>query len=438
MLPFQNLYGLAQMSKLPYKDFVWLEKEEFATVDWKRVDTENKFGYFLEVDLDYPSKLHQSHSNFPLAPENVEISFDDLSHASKTVFTQLENKDKYTDIKLVSTLHDRKNYVLHFKNLKLYLQLGLKLNKIHKVLQFRQKRFVAPFIEKCTVARQMSATKFEQDQFKKVANSVYGKTIQNNRNYIQVKLHSKVSSLKQAISSPTFKNFIIIGDNLVQTNHSLSQITHDKPIYAGFTILELSKHFMFDFYYNILVKDLKCKLDLGMSDTDSFLFKVDNSEVFRQHVHEHMDYSNYSEDDPRFSVKNKAKLGFFKDELAGKYICTEFVGLKSKCYAMKLKDSSSKTLLDKKVCKGLGRVAIKNRLKFKHYKMCLFKGIPRRFDFHSIVSKKHKITTTRLNKRAISHFDAKRWIHHCGIHSDPYGSVEIKKKKCLLCPKCGN
>jgi len=426
------------MAKLPYDNFCWMKKEEFNGINWEKINTENDYGYFLEVDLEYPPHLHQSHSNFPLAPENVEISFNDLSTVSKDTFTTLENKEKYRDVKLVSTFHDRVHYVLHFKNLKLYLQQGLRLTKIHKVLQFRQKQFIAPFIEKCTIARQMSKTKFEQDQFKKVANCVYGKTIQNVRNYIQVKLHTKISSLKQAVSSPTFKNFTIIGDNLVQTNHSLTQIIHDRPIYVGFTILELSKHFMFDFFYNVLTKNLKCELDLGMSDTDSLLFKVSNAEVFREHIHKHMDYSNYPLGNPLHSSKNKAKLGFFKDELAGKSICTEFVGLKSKCYAMRLQDATLKSFSDKKVCKGLGRVAIKNRLKFKHYKVCLFRGIPQRFDFHSIVSKKHKISTMRLNKRAISHFDAKRWIHHCGIHSDPYGSCLIKRKKVLFCPKCEN
>ncbi len=424
------------MSKLPYDKFIWIGKEEYEGINWKKIGTDGEIGYFLEVDLDYPEYLHKSHSNFPLAPENIQITFDDLSTLSKNIFTTLEGKEKYSDVKLVSTFYDRQNYVLHFKNLKLYLQLGLKLKKIHKVLKFRQKAFIAPFIEKCTTSRQMATTKFEQDQFKKVANCVYGKTIQNIRNYIQVKIHNRLSTLQQAVSNPSFKNFTIIGENLVQTNHAITRIVHDKPIYVGFTILELSKHFMFDFYYNILTKNLKCELDLGMSDTDSLLFKVSDSKVFRDHIHKFMDYSNYPINNPLHTTKNKAMLGFFKDELAGRQTCKQFVGLKSKCYTMKLKENDSNLFSEKKVCKGLGRMAIKNRLKFEHYKKCLFQGIPHRFDFHTIASKKHKISTMRLNKRALSHFDAKRWIYHCGIHSDPYGSVQIKSKNTLFCPKC--
>jgi len=424
------------MSKLPYNKFGWMKKEQFLEMDWSRVETEGELGYILEVDLVYPKRLHKYHSNFPLAPENVEIQYQDLSPFMKEVLFTLDQKSKYQDRKLVATFRERKHYVLHFKNLKLYLQLGLKLSKIHRVIEFKQKAFIKPFIEKCTQLRQAAKTKFEQDQFKKVANCVYGKTIQNTRNYIKVRLHSKVKLLMKAVSSHDFKSFTIIGENLVQTNHSPGQIKHDRPIYVGFAILELSKHFMFDFYYNILTKNLKCNLELGMSDTDSFLFKVNDSIAFREHIKPYMDYSNYPISHPLYSSENRSRLGYFKDELAGKQVCREFVGLKSKCYSLLLQDLQSSNFTEKKVCKGLGRVAINNRLRFQHYKTCLFEGIPKRYDFNIIRSRSHKISTIRINKKALSHFDSKRWIYPCGIHSDPYGSVFIHPKRLLICPKC--
>jgi hypothetical protein len=424
------------MSKLPTDSFSWLSKKEIRKKDWKEINTEDDQGYILEVDLYYPSKLHKLHNDFPLAPENITVQFDSLSPLMKEVLTNLEKTDKYSDKKLVGTFYDRKRYVTHFKNLKLYLQLGMKLIKVHRVLSFNQKNFIAPFIEKCTLLRQQSATKFEQDQFKKLANCVYGKTIQNTRNYMKVKLHTNEKSYLKAVSSNTYKSFSIIGENLVQTNHSPESIVHDRPIAVGFTILELSKHFMFDFYYNKLMKDLDCKLELGMSDTDSFLFKVDDKDAFRKHVHPYMDYSNYPTSHPFYNSTNKSKLGFFKDELTGQMDCTEFVGLKAKCYALKLQDKDTQMIKEKKVCKGLGRVAINNRLRFKHYKKCLFQGIPKRYDFNIIKSRKHVISTARINKKAISHFDSKRWIHNCGIHSDPYGSIFINRNRQLFCPKC--
>ena len=426
------------MSNLPYQDFRWLNDYMFKRIDWHNIDTENAYGYILEVDLEYPDHLHEQHTNFPLAPENVEVTFDDLSDFSKQSYMTLQNGIQYKDVKLVSTMYDRKRYVLHFKNLKLYLQLGMKLTKIRRVLQFRQKRFIAPFIEKCTEMRSNAKTKFEQDQFKKVANCVYGKTIQNVRNYSRVKLHTTIDTLLRATSNSTYKNFTILGDGLVQTNHKIPKIFHDKPIYAGFAILELSKHFMFNFYYNVLTKNAKFNIDLGMSDTDSFLFKVSDGKKFRHHIRKFMDYSNFPTTNKFYSSANKSKLGFFKDELAGKYKCLEFIGLKSKCYAMKLKTTNDDddSEVDKKVCKGLGRVAIKNSLKFDHYKSSLLQGLYHRFDFHSIISKKHKIATMRLKKRAITHFDSKRWIFPCGIHSAPYGSKSSIQKNRFICKKC--
>ena len=423
------------MSKLPISGLKWVELSEIEEIDWSQIDTEGEYGYILEVDMTYPKFLHRAHSNFPLAPQNVEISFENLSKYSKRSLQDVSKSSKFADVKLVSTFHPREEYVLHFKNLKLYLQLGMKLKKIRRVLMFRQSNFIAPYIEKCTEFRQKSKTKFEQDQFKKLANCIYGKTIQNVRGYMNVKIHMKNSSLQKSLNNPFFKNFTIISENLVQTNEDRDCVVHDRPLFVGFTILELSKHFMFDFFYNKLSTSSSFNIDLGMSDTDSFLFKVDNAQAFREHVKKFMDYSNYPPNHPNFSNKNKSKLGYFKDELAGKQKCLEFVGLKSKCYSMLLQKTGSGEVGEKKICKGLGRAAIKNRVKFEHYKQCLFEKKTRRYDFHSISSKKHSISTIRINKQALTHFDSKRFIYSCGIHSEPYGSVLIEKFG-NKCPKC--
>jgi hypothetical protein len=429
-----NLYGHAQTSLLPYDNFKWLELKIADKVDWSKINTEGKNGFILEVDLQYPSHLHELHSNFPLAPENIELDYENLSpFAKKSLYRSTQNK-KYSDIKLSATYHDRKNYVLHFKNLKLYLSLGMKLTCIHRVLKFRQKNFIEPFIELCTIERQKAKTKFEQDQFKKVANSTYGKTIQNVRNYSIVKLHTTKKSLLKAIAHHTFKNFVILDDYLVQTNHFKPVICHDRPIAVGMSILELSKHTMYSFFYNYLI-DKKFTIDLGFSDTDSFLFKTNNTEEYEKKIKKLMDFSNYPKEHKLYSTENKAKLGFFKDELGGKLSVTEFVGLRSKCYSLNMKEKETLKKVEKKVCKGLGRVAIDKRLKFKHYKNCLFKYNDKRFDFATIRSTKQNVRTVRINKRAISHFESKRWLFDCGIHSEPYGSILIDKFY-NRCPKC--
>lgn len=193
---------------------------------------------------------------------------------------------------------------------------------------------------------------------------------------------------------------------------------------------------MFDAWYN---KIMKCgsQLDLGMSDTDSFLIKLSDPETFFTNFDCYMDYSNYDEKDPKFDSSNKAKLGFFKDELCGKYVCQEFIGLRSKCYALNLIDKERNEKKEKKTCKGIGRAAIANRLKFEQYKDCLLRNKTFRHQFHGIRSHNHNIKTVVIKKKALSFTDTKRWIFNCGIHSVPYGSFMIAKYggECKRCQK---
>ena len=226
------------MSHLPKSDFEWLSTSEVENFDISKIDLEGEFGYFLDCDLHYPKKLHKKHDNLPLAPEVLEINFECLSPYAKKLLLS-DNIKTYKETKLVSSFLDRINYGVHIKNLKLYLDLGMQLKKIHRILKFKQAKIFAPFIQKCTDARQASKTKFEGDQFKKLSNSVYGKTMQNVRDYINVKLHTTAKSALKAVSNPTYKHFVILNENLVQTNHSTPTIKHQQPQAIGVTILEL-------------------------------------------------------------------------------------------------------------------------------------------------------------------------------------------------------
>jgi len=233
----------------------------------------------------------------------------------------------------------------------------------------------------------------------------------------------------------TFKNFSIIDEELVQTNHFVPVIKHTTPLAIGVAILELSKAEMIDLWYNKISNITNCKIELGMTDTDSFLFKVSNRRAFWEHVEKIMDFSNYEASHPLYDTKNKARLGYIKDELCGKFICSEFVGLRSKTYSLLLHDKKTKETSEKKVCKGIGRMAIENRLTFEQYKTCLLEQKTFLHHFHSIRSSKHKIKTIKVNKRSLSFLDTKRYILNCGIHSLPYGShlITLYKGKCHLC-----
>ena len=110
------------------------------------VSENSPIGYILEVDLEYPEKLHKSHNDYPLASEKLSIPYDMLPDYCKKL------ADKYGikvgDVKkLIPNLGGKTNNVVHYKNLQLYLSLGMKLTKIHRVLKFKQSDWMKIYID---------------------------------------------------------------------------------------------------------------------------------------------------------------------------------------------------------------------------------------------------------------------------------------------------
>ena len=130
-----NLYGWAISEYLPYGKFKWLENiDEF---DINSINEKSDTGYFLEVDLEYPDELHELHNDYPLAPEKLAVSSDMLSKYCKNIADKYETE--VVDVKkLILNLVNKTNYVVHCRNLQLYLSLGMKLTKTNRPLEFKQ------------------------------------------------------------------------------------------------------------------------------------------------------------------------------------------------------------------------------------------------------------------------------------------------------------
>ena len=131
------------------------------------LETWEKHSWILEVDLEYPKILHDLHSDYPLAPEQIEV-----------------NKV----LKLIPNLRDKKKYILHYENLKKYLSLGLKLTNIHRGIKFEESQWLEKYIALNTSLRTVAKNEFEKDFFKLMNNSVFGKTMENIRNRVDIKL----------------------------------------------------------------------------------------------------------------------------------------------------------------------------------------------------------------------------------------------------------
>ena len=128
-----NLYGWGMNQPLPYGGFDWLNKHEINELDFDSISENSSIGYFLEVDLEYPSELHDYHNDYPLAPETLEISPDMLPKYCSDIADKYGIKIGGVS-KLVPNLRDKKQYIIHNRNLQLYLSLGMKLSKIHRVI----------------------------------------------------------------------------------------------------------------------------------------------------------------------------------------------------------------------------------------------------------------------------------------------------------------
>ena len=327
--------------KLPYGVFRWLGDDEILLLDVRKWDADGDTGLILEVDLKYPKNLHDSHKDYPLAPENLIITEDMLSPHAKQ---NLENNGlKFTKTaRLTPNLYNKTRYRIHIKNLQLYLKLGMELGTIHKVLSFTQKAWLEPYIRFNTEKRRAAVSDFEKDFFKLLINSIFGKMMENVRKYMSVRMVSKGRQHVLHTSKPQFKRFQIISEELVAVEMTQSKVQLNKAIYAGFSILELSKCCMYDFHYNVMMKNHP-EATMCFTDTDSLLYKIPTDDLSKElyKIRNHLDLSNYPKDHYLFDESHKSTPGFFKDECKGVAI-EEFVGLRSKCYSIKLENDTRK------------------------------------------------------------------------------------------------
>ena len=239
-LDANNLYGWAMSQYLPTHDFQWLSEEDIRHLDVDAVPDCGETGYVFEVDLEYPNELHDLHNDYPLAPEPFDIQPDMLSAYQKALQEKLNLKATGCN-KLVPNLYDKKGYVVHYHNLKLYLSLGLHLTKVHRVLSFKQSPWLKPYIDFNTNMRKEAKNEFEKDFFKLMNNAVFGKTMENLRKRVDIQLVHQEKRLAKLTKKPSFKSFKIFNPDLASVEIQKQKLVLNRPIYVGFSILDLSR-----------------------------------------------------------------------------------------------------------------------------------------------------------------------------------------------------
>ena len=323
-LDVNNLYGHAMSQYLPYKNFEWVENIDDFNLDDVKHDSPT--GYILEVDLDYPSTLHDYHNDFPFCAENKKI-------------------ECMKQTKLITDLNNKTKYIIHYRNLQQCIQHGMVLKKVHRILKFNQSDWLKTYIDLNNHHRTLAKNSFEQNLFKLMNNAVFGKTMENVDKRKDIKIvcewenRGKKLGARALISRPNFHSCLKIHDEMIAIQMSRVRTEYNKPIYIGFSVLELSKWIMYDFHYDYMKPKYQENLSLNYMDTDSFIYNIKTNDLYndiRNDIKSHFDTSAYSKENAfNFPLLNKKVLGMMKDECNGKII-KEFIGLRAKMYSVKI------------------------------------------------------------------------------------------------------
>ena len=267
----------------------------------------------LDVDVDYPNKLQNLHSDLPFLPERMVI-----------------NNTK----KLVCNLNDKKNYIVHINVLKQALDHGLKLRKVLRVVEFDQEAWLKEYIDVNTELRKKVTNDFEKDFFKLMNNVVFGKTMENVKKHRDINLIKTDKKSNKLVSEPNFHTMKLIDNNLAIIEMRKVKVKMNKPVYLGLSILDISKITMYEFWYDYVKIKYEDKARLCYMDTDSFVVNIKTIDFYKdisQDVNKRFHTSNYTFDRPLPTGVNKKVIGLMKDELGGDII-TEFVALRPKAY----------------------------------------------------------------------------------------------------------
>ncbi|XP_075162933.1 uncharacterized protein LOC142235565 [Haematobia irritans] len=407
-----NLYGYGMSQSLPQKDFDWIVGDERFLLNFYKENIANlphdsEIGYILEVDIHCPKQFHDFLNDFPPCPENKKpfgLKF----------------------CKLITDFVDKDFYIIHYRNLQQALSLGLVLKKVHRILSFVQSNYMQKFVDINSQCRAATDNPFEKDFFKLLNNAVYGKTMENVDKRKDVKLvkywertYRNRLGARDLIAKPNFNSLVQFSDETLAIQLNKVKAYYDKPIFMGFAILEASKWFMYDFYYNFLVSKFQRDVSLLYIDTDSFILEFRGRDFYKElsvtDIKERFDTSNYPINN-RYNIPlvNKKVVGMMKDENCGR-IMTEFVGLRPKMYAIKIEG-------DKEVKKAKGvKKSVLKKYNIDSYRDCLLRQKLYRDEMITFRSVKHQIYTNKVKKVTLSYSDDKRFINPDGVTTYAWG-----------------
>ncbi|XP_070169344.1 uncharacterized protein [Polyergus mexicanus] len=332
----------------PSSYMMYFDVDDISDFDVNAIASDSPTGYIFEVDLEYPQHLHDAHADLPFCPTRDKPPG--------------ERQDK-----LLATLYDKKRYVIHYRNLQQCTRHGLRIAKIHRVLQLAQSAWLRDYIEINTRFRTRAINDFEKNLYKLMNNAVFDKPIKNVRNHVDVKLLTKWGGRYDAeamIAKSNFHSRSVFLENLIAVELRKFEVKFNKPIYIGMCILDISKTYLYEFHHEYMVPLHREKCKIMYTNTDSLIYHIECEDVYKNMKRDiaRFDTSDYPVNDAYgIPLENKKVPDLMKDK-NNSAIMTEFVGLRSKMYALRV-DSKMNT---KKV-KGVKNNVVARTITFDNY-----------------------------------------------------------------------
>ncbi|XP_031359203.1 uncharacterized protein LOC116182803 [Photinus pyralis] len=435
-----NQYGWSMSQYLPYGGFEWVD----SNIDITTIPDDADEGYILEVDLEYPQHLHDAHTDLPFCALHIN---------PKTMKPPTEAAEIS---KLMATLNNKEKYVIHYRALKQALAHGLILSKVHRVLKFKQSPWLKSYIDLNTELRKKAKNEFEKNLFKLMNNAVFGKTMENVRKRVNIKLLTQWKGRYGAesyIAKPEFKSCAIFNENLVAVELNKLEIYLNKPIYVGQAILDLAKTTIYSFHYDYMMDRFGDNCTVLYTDTDSLIYEIREQDPYmaiKSDCFKYYDTSDYDPNNPYgIPLVNKKVLGMMKDENNGQ-IMTDYVGLRSKLYTTKVlstKDDLIKlqqkleaeeydedeiaTIIKNygltKKAKGIKKSVVETKITFDDYVECLETYKRKTTSQNLIRTDKHQVYSITQSKIALSPEDDKRYLIPDSFNTLPWGHYAINK-----------
>ena len=405
-----NLYGFAMLFHLPTGNFQIFENDLIteSLID-KVLNTHDcsNIGYVLIVDLIYPDNIKYKSKNFPFCPENKTIDPNNYTEYMK----EHEPKPHRPTSKLICDQTDKEYYIVHYRNLKFYLRMGMIIKKVHRIVSFDQSPWLAKYIDYNTQKRAQADSDFIRDYHKNLVCSFFGKTMEDVRNRIKVEFVKNTNERKilKYQSRLDFNGIHKSYQDYDSYTFKSNVVKMEKPIYLGFTILELSKLLMYETYYDKLQKYFGIDgIQIHYQDTDAFIMSLKTTNVINdlsnlQKQYNLFDFSNLDKNHILYSNEYKKIPGYLKIETPKSLCIDKFICLRSKCYAYMTQLDGFKNKF-KGIVKGY-----KKEITFDQYYNCLMNQPHNKTcKQFCIRNHDHAMYLQQITKKSLSPFDDKR------------------------------